>query len=230
MESMESIWNYLGSVKTSRQQDAKSNPEGIASYKPQDIPLHLPSSYKFRTSLQQPELCLYELRLREGQAHDTLHEMRQHLRVRTHLYKQKDKYVQGVRHNTHANSAINKCQAKVDRAAEKYCASRNAMLSLSDPLVVLDWNDTLHVLKAEDVRVLSEALMGDSEGKQCLSWIWTMNMGVVGGSADQAGDEGAYLLILSHLQELSTCNSSTSRMVSLSCSCNAVHRGGGALA
>ena len=221
---------YMPEARISRQQDAKSNPEGIASYKPQDIPLHLPSSYKFRTPLQQPELRLYELRLREGRAHDALHEMRQHLRVRTHLYKQKDKYARGVWHNTRANSAINKCQAKVDRAAEKYRASRNAMLSLSDPLVVPDWNDTLHVLKAEDVHGLSEALMGDSEGKRHPSWIWTMNMGMVGGSADQAGDKGAYLLILSHLQELSTCNSSTSQMVSLSCSCNVVHRGGGALA
>ena len=54
------------------------------------------------------------------------------------------------------------------------------MLSLSDPLVVPDWNDTLRVLKAEDVHGLSEALMGDSEGKRRPLWIWTMNMGVVG--------------------------------------------------
>ena len=195
---------YMPEARMSRQQDAKCNPDGIASYKPQDIPLHLPSSYNFRTRLQQPELRTYELRLREGRAHDALHEMRQHLRVRTHLYQQKDKYARGVRHNTRANSAINKCQAKVNRAAEKYRLSRDAMLSLSDPLVVPDWNDTLRALKAEDVRGLSEALMGESEGRRRPSWIWTMNTGVVGGSADQAGDEGTYLLVLPYFQELST--------------------------
>ena len=120
--------------------------------------------------------------------------MRQHLRVRTHLYQQKDKYAQGVRHNTRANSAISKSQVKVNRAAEKYCASRSAMLALSDPLVLPDWNDTLPILKAEDVRGLSEALMGDSEGKRRPSWIWTMNTGV-GNSEDKAGDEGTYPLI-----------------------------------
>ena len=40
--------------------------------------------------------------------HDTVHEMHQHLRIRTHLYQQKDKYAQGVQHNTHTNSAISK--------------------------------------------------------------------------------------------------------------------------
>ena len=73
--------------------------------------------------------------------------------------------MQDIQDNTHANSAISKCQAKVNRAAENYCTSYNVMLSLSDPLVVLDWNDTLCNLKAEDVCGLSEALVGDSEGR-----------------------------------------------------------------
>ena len=105
----------------SRQQDAEAQPEGVTSRKPQDMRLHLPSSYKFRLSLQRPELQMYELRLREGQAHNALHEMRQHLQVRAHHYKLKDKYARGVRYNTRANSAISKSQAKVDRAAAKQC-------------------------------------------------------------------------------------------------------------
>jgi len=78
----------------------------------------------------------------------------------------------------------------VDRAAGKYRASRDAMLALSDPPVVPEWNDTLPVLKAEDGRGLSEALVGESEGKRRPSWIWTTNTGLVAGSADKAGDEG----------------------------------------
>lgn len=175
-------------ARITRQRDAKAKPDGIAPHKPQDIPLHLPSSYKFRIPLQQPDLREYELRLREGRAHDALHEMRQHLRIRTHLLQRKDKYSRGVRHNTRANTAINKCQAKVNRAAEKYRRSRDAMLALSNPLILPDWVDTLPVLKTEDVRGLSEALMGESEGKRRPSWIWTM--GVLGGGS---GDEGTCL-------------------------------------
>jgi hypothetical protein len=174
----------------SRQQDAVGKPEGITPYKPQDIPLYLPSSYKFQTPLQWPELRMYELQLQEGRAHDALHEMRQHLCVRTHLYQQKDKYAWGVQHNTHANSAINKSQAKVDRAAQKYHVSHDVMLSLSDPLVLPDWCKSLPVLKVKDVHGLSEVLMGESEGKQHPSWIWTMNTGVVAEGTDQAGNEG----------------------------------------
>lgn len=47
----------------SRQRDAMAKPDGIAPYKPQDIPLHLPLSYKLQISFQQPELRTYELRL-----------------------------------------------------------------------------------------------------------------------------------------------------------------------
>ena len=184
-------------ARISRQREAMAKPDGIAPYKPQDIPLHLPSSYKLQIPLQQPELRTYELRLREGRAHDALHEMRQHLRIRTHLLHQKDRYARGVRHNTRANTAIKKCQAKVDRAAEKYRTSRNAMMVLSDSLTVPDWADTLPVLKAEDVRGLSDALMGESEGTRRPSWIWTVNTGILAGGS---GDEGTYSLVIQVLQ------------------------------
>lgn len=179
-------------ARISRQRDAMAKPDGIAPCKPQDIPLHLPSSYQLQISFQQPELRTYELRLREGRAHDALHEMRQHLRIRSHLLHQKKKYARGVRHNTRANTAIKKCQAKVDRAADKYRTSRNAMLALSDSLTVPEWASTLPVLKVEDVRGLSEALMGESEGNRRPSWIWTVNTGMVAGGS---GDEGTYLVV-----------------------------------
>lgn len=59
------------------------------------------------------------------------------------------------------------------------------MLALSDPLITPEWVATLPVLKVEDVRGLSEALVGESEGKRRPSWIWTM--GDLGGGS---GDEG----------------------------------------
>jgi hypothetical protein len=121
--------------------------------------------------------------------------MRQNLRVRTHLYQKKDKYARGVRHNTRANTAISKAQTKVDRAAEKYRTSRDAMFALSDPLTIPHWNDTLPVLKSEDVRGLSDGLAGESEGSRRPSWIWTKNTGILAGGADTAGDEGTCFLV-----------------------------------
>ena len=66
--------------------------------------------------------------------------------------------------NTRSNTALKKCQVKVDRAARKYRISRDTMLALSDSLTLPEWANTLPVLKAEDVCGLSDALMGESEG------------------------------------------------------------------
>ena len=65
------------------------------------------------------------------------------------------------------------------------------MLALSDLSVIPEWNVTLPVLKTEDIHELSEALVGESEGRRRWSWIWTTNTGLVAGGADKAGDEGA---------------------------------------
>jgi hypothetical protein len=73
------------------------------------------------------------------------------------------------------------------------------MLALSDPLSIPNWNDSLPVLKADDVRGLSDALIGESEGTRRPSWIWTTNTGVLASGADKAGHEGTYLLILQGL-------------------------------
>jgi len=68
------------------------------------------------------------------------------------------------------------------------------MLALSDLVVIPDWNDSLLILKVKDICGLSEASMGDLEGRRRPSWIWTMNTGV-GDDAGNMGDEGMYPLI-----------------------------------
>jgi len=82
------------------------------------------------------------------------------------------------------------------RAAKKYRTSRDAMLSLSDPFAVPDWSDTLPVLKADDIRGLSDALIGETEGTRRPSWIWTTNTGILTGSVDMTGNEGMCSLSL----------------------------------
>ena len=43
---------YMLEARLSQQWDARGKPDGIAPYKPQEIPLYLPFSYKFQTLLQ----------------------------------------------------------------------------------------------------------------------------------------------------------------------------------
>jgi len=78
----------------------------------------------------------------------------------------------------------------------QYCNQKmtsDMMLALSDSLTLPEWANTLLVLKAEDVRGSSDALMGELEGRRRPSWIWMTNTGIL---ADGAGDEGLYSLVL----------------------------------
>jgi len=78
-------------------------------------------SYKFRQLLQRPELRTYETATPERQAHDALHEMRQNLHVRTHLYKAKGQVCMRSPPQHSFQCAISKASSKGHRATEKYC-------------------------------------------------------------------------------------------------------------
>jgi hypothetical protein len=51
------------------------------------------------------------------------------------------------------------------------------------------WQLSLRFLADEDIRGLSEGLMGDSEGRRTVSWIWT-RYGVV--NEEEGADEGIF--------------------------------------
>jgi len=134
----------------------------------------------------------YEWRLREGQAYDALHEMRQHLRIRAHCYKHKDRFSRGVRENLRSQTAIKKVQVKVDRAARKYRVARAALVSLSKEVDSEDWKARMKPLKelvVGDVRGLSDGLEGESEGKRTMSWIWLVSYGPMAGGDEEQTNE-----------------------------------------
>ena len=162
---------------------AADSPE-IAPY---DLPLHLPSSLSRIPCTHK--LCLYEFRLREAQAHEALEELRQHLRLRTHMYKYKDRHVVGQRANTRSQSSINRVQKKVDASAAKYGVARHALTMLSRHVGENEWSTRLLPLAREDIRPLMEGEEGQSEGRRTLSWIWKV-VGVSHQSQDDGMDEG----------------------------------------
>ncbi|OJT08336.1 hypothetical protein TRAPUB_763 [Trametes pubescens] len=139
---------------------------------PQNIPLLLPSTangliYCPATMLDQ------EWRLRHGQAHDALNDLRGDLEVRSHILKMKDRFMRGQRANTRARTIVQQTQAKIDMDSERYRVAYQAMYMLSGPLAKLSWQGGLRPLLAADIRHVTECEDGVTEGRKAMSWIWS---------------------------------------------------------
>ncbi|KAJ6523886.1 hypothetical protein DFH09DRAFT_1329751 [Mycena vulgaris] len=104
----------------------------------QDIPLLFPSGLEANTAYI-PELQRVEFCLREGQAHEALHEMCHQLLVRTHKYKYKD----GI-------------EEHISQATATYQVARKALEVLGPRLGKMEWVSVLQVLYKDDVRQMPE--------------------------------------------------------------------------
>lgn len=177
---------YVPGVAALREAATNNVPDESPGFATQDIPLLLPSEIR-RRALCDRRIQNYEWRLREGQAHDALHSLRQELRLLTHLYKAKDRFARGVEQNTRANVNIQKSRAKVDASAFQYRHAREALVTLGNYLEKpRQWEKVLKVLADDDIRGMSTGLADDTEGTRTLSWIWT----TVGVGADESEDPG----------------------------------------
>ncbi|EMD36395.1 hypothetical protein CERSUDRAFT_18702, partial [Gelatoporia subvermispora B] len=130
-----------------------------------------------------------EWRLREGQAHEALDDLRQHLRLRTYLYKFKGQFVTGQRPTTRARSTIDNVQQRIDADAARYRAAHAAMTVLSRHLERNQWQATLRHLEDGDVRAISDGEIFESEGHRTMSWIWKVSGICVESDADEALQE-----------------------------------------
>ena len=135
--------------------------------------LWLPSSAISRTRAP-PHLLRYEWKLRYAQANDALKDMRNLLRVRSHLYTFKDNNIVGQAANTRARTTINKTKDRVNMAASRYEAAWAALASLA-PLLNegVTWKTVLKPLdRKKDVKALKDLWEKETEGTRHLSWIW----------------------------------------------------------
>jgi hypothetical protein len=128
----------------------------------------------------------YEWQLRYAQASGALDTVRSRLRLRSALYKHKDRFVRGQKANTRSRSKIDQVDASIASAAESYKVARTALTILS-PILRKDatWQDQFRRLNNEDIRGLSVGADGDSEGRRTISWIW-----VVQGTARDVDEDG----------------------------------------
>ncbi|KAJ6522124.1 hypothetical protein DFH09DRAFT_1251026 [Mycena vulgaris] len=158
----------------------------------QDIPLFLPSALDAEVPCLR-ELQSFEFRLREGQAHEALYEMRHQLLIRTHEYKYKDHNLRGVRDGMRSNTKIEGIESQIKRATATYRVARKALEVLGARLGEVAWEMVLKVLHDDDVRQMPEGTFrkpgGKGKGKKAkesapakkkrrleaarpISWIW----------------------------------------------------------
>ena len=186
---------YMPEVAAMRTRADRAASDTSLEIAPFDLPLYLPSSLPSRITCL-PILQQHECKLREAQALEALDELRDHLRLRTHMYKYKDKNIVGQRANTRCQNIITGVQDKVNASATKYRTARAALVKLSSGCSEnQEWRRRLLPLDPEDIRALKDDEEGQSEGNRTLSWIWKV-VGV-GGDADNEGlQEGQYFFIL----------------------------------
>ncbi|KZP27030.1 hypothetical protein FIBSPDRAFT_731485, partial [Athelia psychrophila] len=174
---------YMPEVTVTRAQERRAAADTDHEIPSYDISLHLPSSLTQRMRTHQ-KLFEYEFRLRTAQAYEGLEEVRRHLRLRTHMYKYKDKHLVGQRANTRSRNLLTRVQTKVDASAAKYTRARHALGTLAERTGAVGWDTQLQPLNDEDIRAFAD----ESEKDKLLSWIW-MVVGVRVDGDDKAVQE-----------------------------------------
>ena len=162
---------YIPGVASLRARAAPGS-ETAQSPNPQNVCLWLPSALSRQVPCDT-KLEELEWKLRTGQAHDALNELRQALRSRSHMLRFKDRFLRGQGANTRARNSLKAVDAKVDASAAKYHAAHGALLALSPLLGKVGWKDTLRPLEDRDICAMTDSTdVMPGEGRRRLSWIW----------------------------------------------------------
>ncbi|KAG1809744.1 hypothetical protein EV424DRAFT_1473851 [Suillus variegatus] len=147
-----------------------------------NIKLWLPSAVLKLPMPCDINLTRIEWKLRVAQAHEALHELRQHLRLKRHLTGFKRDWITGQRAHTTSRGIIDTVQKKIDAAATKYNIAWSALEVLAKALLEVDWMNQFPKLEKEDIRgMMEDQAAGESqtEGRRlvAISWIWKQRHG-----------------------------------------------------
>lgn len=179
---------YMPYVTARREQWISTQTQSTAA---EVIPLFLPSAISSESETAcSKKTQEYEWRLRIAQAYDALNSLRDHLCLRAHMYKYKDRFVTGQRQNTRARSTIGYVEAKINSDTTRYRVAYMALTILGPILQKVDWQESLKALKHDDIRSISQGADGSTEGTRSLSWIW-MTEGI-GMNAEQRMQDGMF--------------------------------------
>ncbi|KAG1884562.1 hypothetical protein F4604DRAFT_1878640 [Suillus subluteus] len=147
---------------------SSTNSAPQALLKPQDLPLYLPSALEHFNCNHQHRLVT------------ALNKLHSHLRLRSHMYKFKDKNLRGQASSTRVQNLIGRVEAKKDAAVEKYKRARQAMASLSCRLGKMGWEERLRPLRHEDIRPMGDFAGDHTQGTGTISWIWLNKLVYIG--------------------------------------------------
>jgi len=155
----------------------------------EDIPLFLPSQINGRALCPRP-FNMIKFRLREGQAHDALNDLRQGLRLRAYMLKFKDRFLRGQGANTRARNCLKALDTKLNAAATRYRVAYHALSTLGPLLGQVGWKGQLRPLADDDICALSIGYdLCPGEGRRRVSWIWRI-CGYSEQATDNESDDG----------------------------------------
>jgi hypothetical protein len=164
-----------------RERAERLAPDNAPEDKPEEIKLYLPSQLPTQVPCSE-RLYTFEWQLRHLQAHNALNELRNHLRLCSHLWMHKNRFERGQRPNTRARNVIERCNSRIAAAAKKYIAACAALVVLAHRTNKVGWEEELKVLDpAKHCRALEDdaddPVSGNgskrlNEGSQARSWIW----------------------------------------------------------
>lgn len=141
------------------------------------ISLHLPSHLGRRWCNKNgaEDLAKAELRLREGQLNDSLHQIRIALGHKSYLFRNDVRPARTQRLKTRAWAEVHGVESMVQHYARVYTRSRQAIVDLGAGTSLLD---RYNVLKPQDLTVKTSAIAPYVSGQrnQSLPWFWTMEV------------------------------------------------------
>ncbi|KAG2356874.1 hypothetical protein BDR07DRAFT_1453293 [Suillus spraguei] len=150
------------------------------------IKLWLPSALNGNAC--DPHLQHIKWELQFAQAHDTLEELRQCLRVHCSLLNFKREWIRGQGANTRAQNALTHVHARQAACVKRYRTAWGALKRLAPILKKVDWHGRLQDLSDDDVKPLIDPFATQGEGRRRLTWIWMMDG--VDGCADGEDVDG----------------------------------------
>jgi hypothetical protein len=178
---------YMPVVAGLRLQDEEGGGEVL---RPFDVKLYLPSETVGMGSCD-PHLQEYEWLLREAQALDALGSLRQHVLCRTHLLHNKNANVRGQQETLRSWTAIQGLDNAIKMDASRYRKARRALEVLALPLgKSSSWEAVYKTLEEGDIRGMSVAENGRTQGTQEVSWIWKVQNWK--GTESEELDEGEF--------------------------------------
>ena len=148
-------------------------PEELVS----NIKLYLPSAINVISKVACDDwLCHIEFDLHQAQAHDALHELHDNLRLRSHVYADKDCFQWGQHQSTHSWGLLDCLEVKVSTVAAKYCTAHHAISTLAPSLHQVGWEVDFPALNDSDIKGLTDSSTPScshpSEGYWDITWIW----------------------------------------------------------